>query len=101
MSTITKTEWTSESLEGIKHPWQPEWIHNKEDVNIFLELMDEYRYLVEDERDWYPPYIVYIEDIDGKQMLATMNSLWYLEYDPFRAGKENPTNILRKNGVNV
>ena len=49
MSTITKTEWTSESLEGIKHPWQPEWIHNKEDVNIFLELMDEYRYLVEDE----------------------------------------------------
>tara|TARA_Y100001935_G_scaffold255339_1_gene267810 strand:+ start:3831 stop:4136 length:306 start_codon:yes stop_codon:yes gene_type:complete len=101
MSTLTKTEWTSESLEGIKHPWQPEWIHTKEDVNIFLELMDEYRYLAEDERDWYPPYIVYIEHIDGKQMLATMNSVWFLEYDPYRAGRENPLDTLRKNGVNV
>ena len=45
MSTLTNTEYTGGSLNGIKHPWQPDWIQTKEDVNIFLELMEEYRYL--------------------------------------------------------
>ena len=101
MSTLTKTEWTSESLEGIKHPWQPEWIHTKEDVNIFLELMDEYRYLAEDEKDWYPPFIVFVKDFNGRQLLGTIQSKWYMEYDPFRTGKENPLDTLRRNGVEV
>ena len=101
MSTLTNTEWTSKSLEGIKHPWQPDWVHTKKDVNIFLELMDEYKYLVEDERDWYPQFIVFIEDFNGKQMLGTIQSRWFMEYDPFRSGKENPLVILRKYGVSV
>ena len=101
MSTLTNTEYTGGSLNGIKHPWQPDWINTKEDVNIFLELMDEYRYLAEDERDWYPPFIVFVEDFNGKQMLGTIQSKWCMEYDPNRAGKENPLDILRKNGVEV
>ena len=101
MSTLTNIEYTGGSLNGIKHRWQPDWVQTKEDVNIFLELMDEYRYLAEDEKDWYPPFIVFIEDFNGKQMLGTIQSKWYMEYDPFRAGKENPLDILMRNGVEV
>ena len=101
MSTLTDTECKGGSLNGIKHPWQPDWIYTKEDVNIFLELMDEYRYLAEDEKDWYPPFIVFVEDFNGRQMLGTIQSKWYMEYDPNRAGKENPLEILRRNGVEV
>ena len=102
MSTLTKTEITDEGfLTEIKHPWQPDWIYNKEDVGIFLELMDAYRHLVEDAKDWYPPFIVFIEERDGKQMLSVQKTYWFLEYDPFRAGKKNPLEILRENGVKV
>ena len=101
MSTLTNTEYTGNGLIGVKHPWQPDWIQSSDDVDIFLELMDEYRYLVEDAKDWYPPYIIYIEERDGKQMLATMNSKWVLEYDPYRAGKRSPLDILREKGVEV
>ena len=101
MSTLTNTEYTGNDLILVKHPWQPDWVQNKEDVSIFLELMDEYRYLVEDAKDWYPPYIVYVEENNGKKMLATMNSVWFLEYDPYRAGKQSPIKIMRANGVEV
>ena len=101
MSTLTNTEYTDSALDEIKHPWQPDWVYTKEDVNTFLKLMDEYRFLVEDEKDWYPPFIVFIEDFNGKQMLGTIQSKWCMEYDPFRAGKQSPIEILRENGVTV
>ena len=31
MSTLTNIEYTGGSLNGIKHPWQPDWIQTKED----------------------------------------------------------------------
>ena len=101
MSTLINTEWTSKSLKVIKHPWQPDWVYTKEDVNIFLLLMDEYRYLAEDEKDWYPPFIVFIEDLNGKLMLGTIKTKWWSYYDPDKIGKENPVQILREIGVRV
>ena len=41
------------------------------------------------------------EIINGKQMIGTIQSKWCMEYDPNRAGKENPLDILRRNGVEV
>ena len=101
MSTLTNTEYTGGSLNGIKHPWQPDWIYTKEDVNTFLKLMDEYRFLVEDEKDWYPPFLVFIESFNGKQMIGTIQSKWFMYYDPHKAGKQSPIEILRENGVRV
>ena len=101
MSTITNTEYSGDSLDGIKHPWQPDWILTKNDVQIYLKIMDYYRYLVKDEKDWYPPFIVFIEEINGKQMIGTMQSKWWSYYDPHKARKKNPIDILRENGVQV
>jgi len=101
MSTITNTEYNGGGLDGVKHPWQPDWILTKNDVQIYLKLMDHYRYLVEDERDWYPPFIVFIEEFNGKQLIGTIQSKWWSYYDPHVAGKKNPIDILRENGVKV
>ena len=38
MSTLTNTEYTGNGLIGVKHPWQPDWIQNSDDVDIFLKL---------------------------------------------------------------
>tara|TARA_Y100001935_G_scaffold255575_1_gene269629 strand:+ start:8085 stop:8390 length:306 start_codon:yes stop_codon:yes gene_type:complete len=101
MSSVLKPEINPDILDNLRHPWQPSWVTSKEDVNVFLELMDSYRYLSDNEKDWYPPFIVFVEDFNGKQMLGTIQSKWYMEYDPFRAGKENPLDILMRNGVEV
>ena len=101
MSTIANNEYSSSSLDDFRHPWQPDWVLIKDDVQIFLELMDHYRYLVENEKDWYPPYLVFIESLNGKHMIGTIRSKWFMEYDPFLAGKDNPIYILRINGVKV
>ena len=101
MSTLTIIENSGFNLENIRHPWQPDWILTKDDIQIYLKLMDHYRYLAEDERDWYPPYLVFIESFNGKQMIGTIRSKWFMEYDPFFAGKDNPLKILRDNGVKV
>ena len=69
-----------------------------ENVIQGLELLET---LAEDEKDWYPPFIVFVEEFNGKQMLGTIQSKWCMEYDPNRAGKENPLDILRRNGVEV
>ena len=90
-----------DNLIKIKHPWQPDWVCKREDVEIFLQLMEHYQYLAKDDRDWYPPFIVFVEEFNGKQMLGTIQSKWCMEYDPNRAGKENPLDILRRNGVEV
>ena len=34
MSTLTNTEYIGNGLIGVKHPWQPDWIQNKDDVDI-------------------------------------------------------------------
>ena len=90
-----------DNLIQIKHPWQPEWISTKQDVEIFLKLMDHYQYLVEDERDWYPPFLVFLEEINGKVMVGSILSKWSTFYDPHVAGKPDPIHILRENGVKV
>ena len=90
-----------DNLLIIKHPWQPDWVSTKQDVDIFLKLMDHYQYLVEDERDWYPPFLVFLEKINGKVMVGSILSKWHLSYDPLRAGKQSPIEIIRANGVEV
>ena len=101
MSTIANNENYALTLEDLRHPWQPDWILTKDDVQVFLKLMDYYKYLVEDEKDWYPPYLVFIESFNEKQMIGTIKSKWFMKYDPFLAGKDNPIYILRINGVKV
>ena len=102
MSIITKTEITDiEYFKKIKHPWQPDWVVEKSDVDIFLKLLDDYRHLVFEFKDWYPPFIIFMINKDGKKMLATQYSSWFLNYDPFRAGKRNPLDILKENGIDV
>ena len=101
MSTLTIIENSGFNLENIRHPWQPDWILTKDDIQIYLKLMDHYRYLAEDERDWYPPYLVFIEGFNGKQMIGTIRAKWFMNYDPFIAEKDNPIYILRINGVKV
>ena len=81
-------------LQGLKHPWQPDWVCTKQDVEIFLKLMDHYQYLVEDERDWYPPFLVFLEEINGKVMVGSILSKWHLSYDPYKAGKVNPMDLI-------
>ena len=95
------TQCHEESLIKIKHPWQPDWVSTKEDVELFLKLMQQYRYLVKDERDWYPPFLVFLEEINGATMVGSILSKWHTVYDPHVAGKANPLNILRENGVKV
>ena len=90
-----------DNLLIIKHPWQPDWVSTKQDVDIFLKLMDHYQYLVEDERDWYPPFLVFLEEINGKVMVGSILSKWHLAYDPHVAGKPDPLHILRAHGVQV
>jgi hypothetical protein len=90
-----------DNLIKIKHPWQPEWVRTREDVEIFLQLMEHYQYLSEDERDWYPPFIVFLEEINGKVMVGSILSKWCTIYDPHVAGKTDPIHILRANGVQV
>ena len=90
-----------DNLIQIKHPWQPDWVFTKQDVEIFLKLMDHYQYLVEDERDWYPPFLVFLEEINGKVMVGSILSKWHTVYDPHVAGKADPLNILREHGVKV
>ena len=90
-----------DKLIKIKHQWQPEWVLTREDVEVFLKLMEHYRYLVEDERDWYPPFIVFLEKINGKVVVGSILSKWHTFYDPYVAGKPDPINVLRENGVEV
>jgi hypothetical protein len=90
-----------ENLIQLKHPWQPDWVCTKQDAEIFLKLMEHYRYLVDDERDWYPPFIVFLEEINGKVMVGSILSKWHTAYDPHVAGKPDPLHILRANGVKV
>ena len=45
-------------LQGLKHPWQPDWVKTKADVEVLFKYLDHFRYLVEEEMDWYPPFIV-------------------------------------------
>ena len=40
-----------ENLIQIKHPWQPDWVRTREDVELFLQIMQNYLYLAKDERD--------------------------------------------------
>ena len=90
-----------DNLLIIKHPWQPDWVSTKQDVEIFLKLMDHYQYLVEDERDWYPPFLVFLEEINGKVMIGSILSKWHTAYDPHVVGKPDPLYILRAHGVEV
>ena len=90
-----------DNLLIIKHPWQPDWVSTKQDVDIFLKLMDHYQYLVEDERDWYPPFLVFLEEINGKVMVGSILSKWHQAYDPHVAGKPDPLHILREHGIKV
>ena len=99
--SLTTLQNHEDNLIQIKHPWQPDWVSTKQDVEIFLKLMDHYHYLVEDERDWYPPFLVFLEEINGKVMVGSILSKWHLSYDPFRAGKQSPIEIMRANGVEV
>ena len=85
-----------DTLIQLKHPWQPDWVCKREDVEIFLKLMEQYRYLVEDERDWYPPFLVFLEEINGKVMVGSILSKWHTVYDPHVAGKPDPKHILRE-----
>ena len=55
----TNTQSYEGNLIQIKHPWQPEWVRTREDVALFLQIMENYLYLAKDERDWYPPFIVF------------------------------------------
>ena len=90
-----------DNLINIKHPWQPDWVITREDVEIFLQIMENYLYLAKDERDWYPPFLVFLEEINGKVMVGSILSKWHTFYDPHVAGKPDPMNTLKENGVNV
>ena len=50
MSSVLKPEINPDILDNLRHPWQPSWVTSKEDVNVFLELMDSYRYLSDNEK---------------------------------------------------
>ena len=88
-------------LNVIKHPWQPEWVQRKEDVDTFFKLLDQYSYLEKERMDWYPPFIVFVDDSSGKEVLAFMHSSWSETYDPNLIGKPGPIEIMRANGVEV
>ena len=88
-------------LNVIKHRWQPEWVENKEDVDTFLKLLDQYSFLEKEKMDWYPPFIVFIDDSSGKEVLAFMHSTWSETYDPELIGKLSPIERMRANGVEV
>ena len=90
-----------DNLIKIKHPWQPEWVRTREDVELFLQIMQNYLYLAKDERDWYPPFLVFLEEINGKVMVGSILLKWHTFYDPHVAGQPDPINTLRENGVNV
>ena len=51
--------------------------------------------------DWYPPFIVFIDDSSGKEVLAFMHSSWSETYDPNLIGKPGPIETMRANGVEV
>ena len=57
--------------------------------------------MAKDERDWYPPFIVFLEKINGKVMVGSILSKWHTVYDPHIAGKLDPIHILRAHGVKV
>ena len=63
-----------DNLIQIKHPWQPDWVRTREDVELFLQIMQNYLYLAKDERDWYPPFIVFLEEINESERAANKRS---------------------------
>ena len=77
-----------------KHPWQPDWVKTKEDVDTFLELLDNYKFLSDNSMDWYPPYLIFLETINDKEYLGMINSQWKDYYCPFKEGKKKPLEII-------
>ena len=88
-------------LNVIKHAWQPEWVESKEDVDTFFKLLDQYSYLGQESKNWYPPFIVFIDDSSGRELLSFLHSSWSGTYDPQLIGKPSPIKIMRENGVEV
>ena len=81
-------------LQGLKHPWQPDWVKTKADVEVLFKYLDHFRYLVEEEMDWYPPFIVFVEKFNGKETFGYMKTSWCETYDPYKAGKVNPMDLI-------
>ncbi len=77
-----------------KHPWQPDWVKTKEDVDTFLELLDNYKFLCDNSMNWYPPYLIFLETINDKEYLGMINSQWKDYYCPFKEGKKKPLEII-------
>ena len=90
----------SSNIKEIKHLLQPDWVVTGNDVDKFLAELDEKKPEMEDERDYYPPYICYLlTDKNGEERLSILYSKWYNEYDPIYMG--GPLLIpLGNSGVN-
>lgn len=77
-------------IKTIKHPMQPDWVKNDNDVKKYLRELDSQKSLLIDERDLYPPYIChYTINSEGEKRLSILYSEWYGEYDPLDSKEIN------------